>query len=66
MPLPSTIVTFTDADGDEFPVRVPGLGGERFQETVDKAARLILDDFVDSGDYKPTLPVSITDREEWT
>lgn len=58
MPAPSTIITFTDADGDEFPVRLYGSpattpAGVEIQE---KTARERLDELI----VCPTMPVKIT------
>ena len=51
MPYPSVIVTFTDADGDEFPVRVPdsGTAEHRLAQAEREAA-----DMVKSGAWRPT------------
>jgi hypothetical protein len=46
MPAPSTVITFTDEDGDEFPVRLPGVYENR---AADVAAGLQ----IAYEDYKP-------------
>lgn len=61
MPAPCMIVTFTDADGDDFPVRVPGdyspTGPER--GAVVKAARAEAQRMIDAGEWRPTLPLKL-------
>ncbi len=39
MPAPSAVVTFTDADGDEFPIRIPTTPGETEDELTAVAER---------------------------
>lgn len=65
MPAPSTIVTFTDADGDEFPVRLPGRPAQGLWERgmEGRAAERELDEQVERGDCNPTMPVTITKVE---
>lgn len=63
MPGPSTIVTFTDADGDEFPIRIYGHWGEEDPMTEDWA-RKVLGQFIENGDFKPTMPVRVAKVEE--
>lgn len=58
MPSPSTIITFTDADGDEFPVRLWG-HGRTHQQAIDEALP-ILNDQEEAGAIHPTRPVKVT------
>lgn len=62
MPGPSTIVTFTDADGDDFPMLLLGHGRTK-QQAIDEA-RQLLDDMERSGRMRPTHPVEATKVEE--
>jgi hypothetical protein len=63
MPAPSTIVTFTDADGDEFPVRLYGHAPEHDPQT-EKRARQVLAELVEIEELAPTMPVKVTKVEE--
>lgn len=64
MPAPSLIVTFTDTDGDEFPIRVPGEcdpNSSLDREAVANAALTRLDDFIENGELIPSCPVKATE-----
>ena len=60
MASPYTTVTFIDAEGDEFPVRVWGTFTTGERRELMAAARSRLDEFVAAGELRPTEPV----REE--
>lgn len=62
MTAPSTIVTFADADGDEFPVRVWALGPPTAE--IDRRAEAALAEMEAEGDLSPRRPVTIVSREE--
>lgn len=62
MPSPSTIVTFTDADGDEFPVRL--WGHDRTRQQAEDEALPLLKDLEAKGKWRPTHPVKVTKVEE--
>jgi hypothetical protein len=65
MPAPSTIVTFTDAEGDEFPVRIWAVERPDLSlATIKRAAWQELGVFVENGELRPTMPVRITKVEE--
>jgi hypothetical protein len=66
MASPSTIITFTDADGDEFPVRlpVPGPRNPAEQDRYEFAARRDLEQHIAEGIAAPTMPVKVTKVEE--
>lgn len=51
MPAPFTIVTLTDDDGDEFPIRVSGSGNDR---ALEQRARIIAQYLIDEGSIAPT------------
>lgn len=57
MPGPSTIVTFFDADGDEFPIRVGGHWESYDRPQLIAVARGKLDDLVAANELKPTEPL---------
>lgn len=59
MPAPSIIVTYTDQDGDEFPVRVP-VSRSTPRSYVEREAQEVLDAAVVDGSLKPTMPVRLT------
>lgn len=61
MPAPSTIVTFTDAEGDVFPVRVVGHG---MRLRVVEIARRALAVTTEEGCAAPAEPVKVTKVEE--
>lgn len=65
MPAPFTIVTFTDADGDEFPVRLHFPPAEYAYERAmeARAAHKELDFLIEKGELNPTMPVKITKVE---
>jgi len=59
----SLIITFTDTDGDEFPIRVPGEcdpNSSMDREAVANAALTRLDDFIEDGELIPSCPVRPT------
>ena len=58
MPAPFTIVTFTDSEGDEFPIRV---GGWPIEEQAIPEAQGILDGFIKRDEMRPTEPVTPTE-----
>jgi hypothetical protein len=66
MPAPFIIVTFKDADGDEFPIRVPGnfawSGGDRVM--VIDAAHHTMRELIDAGELRPTYPVTVAEIEQ--
>jgi hypothetical protein len=66
MTAPSTLVTFTDADGDEFPVRlpVPGPRNPAEQDSYEFAARRELEQHIAEGIADPTMPVKISKVEK--
>jgi hypothetical protein len=59
-----TIVTFTDADGDEFPVAIPGYVTGWSREEIEAEARAHVDELVESGDWRPTLPLTLANIDE--
>lgn len=64
MPAPSTIITFTDADGDEFPIRIQGTAAdERGVNYQNDLAHIELKRMADEGRMRPTWPVALTKRE---
>jgi hypothetical protein len=65
MPAPSTLVTFTDADGDEFPVRIYGSPATHSERKVlqELTARDYLRRFIEADELRPTMPVKVTKVE---
>lgn len=66
MPAPSLIVTFTDTDGDEFPIRIVGTCDRHSQLDREQAARIALtrlDDLIEAGELIPSCPVRATTLE---
>ena len=60
MPAPSIIVTYTDQDGDEFPVRVP-VSRATPRSYVEREANEILKALIIDGTWTPQHPLRITD-----
>ena len=60
-PAPSRIIIFTDADGDEFPVRIFGMYATTGGET--KAAHQMIQQHIADGISRPTMPIKITERK---
>lgn len=58
-----TVVTFTDADGDEFPVRVGASLEVAPPERIVEVARTELQSMIDFGNARPTLPVEVASVE---
>lgn len=58
MAAPFMLVTFIDADGDEFPIRVEGMWTKGERPALIVEARRRLNEFVESGDLKPTEPLA--------
>jgi hypothetical protein len=64
MPAPSLIVTFTDTEGDEFPIRIMGTCDPNSQLDREQAARIALtrlDDLIEDGELIPSCPVKATE-----
>ena len=55
MPQPTTIVTLIDGDGDEFPIRLPGIFYTNY--AADYAAALQI--LAETPDLHPTEPVTL-------
>lgn len=60
MAAPFMLVTFTDAEGDEFPIRVEGMWTKGQRQKLLEEAQHRLDQFIDAGDLRPTQPVKPT------
>jgi hypothetical protein len=58
-----TIVTFKDADGDEFPVRVGASLEIAPRERIVEVARSELQTMIDFDNARPTLPVEVASVE---
>ena len=58
MPQPSTVVTLHDEDGDEFPVRLPGVYRENRAADMEAAFQIALEN-VASGDWTPRGKLSV-------
>ena len=56
MPAPSTVVTFYDTDGDEFPIR---LWGSYESREAEGRALALLEDEVRTGNMNPSYPVAL-------
>ena len=63
MPAPFTIVTFADADGDEFPVRVGFVRPGYTRVECVRLARVELQRLVVAGDMRPTEPTHVVKVE---
>jgi hypothetical protein len=65
MASPSTIVTFEDVDGDEFPVRVweSYAGSPIRRNRIVNAATAELQRLEDAGELKPRRPIVVTKIE---
>lgn len=59
-----TIVTFADADGDEFPVAIPGYVIGWTREEIEAEARGQMEARIASGDFRPTEPLILTEIKE--
>ena len=58
-----TIVTFTDADGDEFPIAVPGFTTNETNDSLEEQGRKQIQQLVDSGTWRPTMPLTLKSIE---
>ena len=59
MPSPSTVVTFTDAAGDEFPFRVFCAPGAHRKDVI-ATARDMAREEIEAGDIAPEVPLRLT------
>lgn len=57
-----TVVTFTDADGDEFPIALPG-GWNGSDAELEQEARERIEALSRHGEVRPTLPLSLAGIE---
>ena len=55
-----TIVTFTDADGDEFPIAIPGFNDKETDDSLEAQARDIIHE---EEQMRPTLPLTLKSIE---
>lgn len=63
MPMLGTVVTFKDADGDDFPVRVGASLEIAPRDRIVEVAEAELRSMVDAGAARPTEPVSVASVE---
>jgi hypothetical protein len=65
-PAPSILVTFLDADGDEFPVRLWGMRDQFTDEALERSAKHELLRLANEDQrWNPTMPVKVGKVEYW-